>query len=113
MIVFIVASQVFLKSKRDHLTPLFTAFRWTPTTKHLFTRPSLCILGKPSLEHELVRPSNMKEGSRSVDRPEPTGVQEKASRTILGRGEEAMQESIDLRKIIFFFDFKHIFHYVH
>lgn len=55
----------------------------------------------------------MKEGSRSVDRPEPTGVQEKASRTILGRGEEAMQESIDLRKIIFFFDFKHIFHYVH
>lgn len=41
----------------------------------------------------------MKEGGRSVDRPESTGVQEKASHTILGR-EEAMQESIDLRKII-------------
>lgn len=60
-----------------------------------------------------MRPSNIRESKRSADRPESTGVQVKPSLTILRRGEEALQKSLDLRKIIFFFDFKHIFHYVY
>lgn len=121
IIALLLARHVFLKCKRDHVTPLFTTFLCTPTARHSFmAHIVLCTwLGESCLEHEWVRPLNLKEGNRNVEKAEFAalspwlGGQEKASWAILGKGEEAMQGRIALRKIIFFFDSKHIFHYVH
>lgn len=75
------------------------------------------VLGESISEHEWVRPSDIKDGNKSADSPElavlsPHWRAGEGSLTVLGR-EEAVQGSIDLRKIIIFRDLKYIFHYVH
>ena len=68
---------------------------------------TLCvILGEVLLEYKQVRLSNIKENIRSVDKPEPNALSALEGRrrlpSIILEREEAMQGSIDVRKIMFF-----------
>lgn len=68
--------QVFLKYKRNLVKALSATFYWTPVPKHLLVANMTlgAILGELFLEHKWVRPSNIKEGNRSVDKPESSDL---------------------------------------
>lgn len=65
--------------QKNHFIALFTTFYGTPNVKHLcMTHMSLCVMFRKS---EMVRPSSIREGSKSVGRSESTAMEEKASLT--------------------------------
>ena len=71
-----------MQRKKYHFIPLFTTFYGTPNVKHLFmAHMSLCVMfGKSLLKQKGVRPSNIREGNKNVDRSESTEM-EKSSLT--------------------------------